>query len=61
MGIEIGVWQGAYQNQIQAWLRWWDLEGNLLLTGSKRATLAEQRAESAEYRAIRLAEQLRSR
>ncbi len=74
MGIEIGVWQGSYQNQTQSWLRWWDLEGNLLLTGTERATLAELRAESAELRAksaelraesaeqkaARLAEQLRS-
>jgi Uma2 family endonuclease len=66
MEVELGVWQGTYQNQTQRWLRWWDRSGNLLLTGSERAAVAEQRAESAEQRAesaeqraIQLAERLR--
>lgn len=66
MQVEVGVWEGAYQNQTQRWLRWWNLQGNLLLTGSERAVVAEQRAESAEQRAesaqeraARLAERLR--
>ena len=29
-------------------MRWWDKEGNLLLTGEERATLAEERATLAE-------------
>jgi len=49
--VEIGVWEGAYQNQTQRWLRWWDLQGNLLKTGGERAIVAEQRAETAEQRA----------
>jgi Uma2 family endonuclease len=48
MGIELGVWEGSYQNQTQRWLRWWDSEGNLLLTGSERAALERQRADRAE-------------
>ena len=36
MEVEVGVWEGAYQNQSQLWLRWWDLQGGLLLTGSER-------------------------
>jgi Uma2 family endonuclease len=48
MGVELGVWQGYYQNQEQFWLRWWDRQGNLLLTGSERANLEQQRAERAE-------------
>jgi Uma2 family endonuclease len=66
MEVELGAWEGAYQNQTQPWLRWWDLQGNLLLTGTERAmvaeqqaALAEQRAESAEQKAARLAERLR--
>lgn len=35
------------------WLRWWDLQGNLLLTGEERAELERQRAD-------RLTAQLRS-
>ncbi|MBD2090659.1 Uma2 family endonuclease [Microcoleus sp. FACHB-1515] len=52
MEVEIGVWQGAYQNQDQLWLRFWDLQGNLLLMGSERAI-------AAEAKAARLAERLR--
>jgi Uma2 family endonuclease len=37
MGIELGLWQGEYQNAELPWLRWWDLQGNLLLTGEERA------------------------
>jgi Uma2 family endonuclease len=66
LGVELGLWQGFYQNQEQLWLRWWDTEGNLLLTGHERADLIEhrldqekQRAEFAEQKAIKLAERLR--
>ncbi|BAZ28286.1 hypothetical protein NIES4074_07170 [Cylindrospermum sp. NIES-4074] len=37
MGVELGLWQGEYQNMELPWLRWWDLQGNLLLTGEERA------------------------
>ncbi|WP_254566197.1 Uma2 family endonuclease [Oscillatoria sp. HE19RPO] len=53
LGIELGLWQGSYQNQTQLWLRWWDEEGNLLLTGAERAELAQQREESERQRADR--------
>ena len=52
MGVELGLWQGSYQNQTMLWLRWWDSEGNLLLTGTELASLAEQ-ALSAEAQARR--------
>ncbi|NEQ86405.1 MAG: Uma2 family endonuclease, partial [Moorea sp. SIO2I5] len=45
-----GKWSGSYQNQTQIWLRWWDSEGNLLLTGQERAEKAE--AEVARLRAL---------
>ncbi|MDJ1170851.1 Uma2 family endonuclease [Roseofilum sp. BLCC_M154] len=41
--VELGLWEGNYQNQHQKWLRWWDNQGNLLLTGEERAALAEER------------------
>ncbi|WP_027402838.1 Uma2 family endonuclease [Aphanizomenon flos-aquae] len=37
MGVELGLWQGEYQNMELPWLRWWDLQGNLLLIGEERA------------------------
>ena len=48
LGVELGLWQGTYQNQTQVWLRWWDKEGNLLLTGWEQAELERDRAENAE-------------
>jgi hypothetical protein len=47
LGVELGLWQGSYQNQTQLWLLWWDSEGNLLLIGDERAELERQRAEQA--------------
>jgi len=41
--VELGIWQGEYQNQRWSWLRWWNAEGKLLLTSQERsARLAEQ-------------------
>ncbi len=51
LGVELGLWSGAYQNQSQLWLRWWDTSGNLLLTGSERAELEHERAELEHERA----------
>lgn len=63
--IELGLWQGTYQNQTQLWLRWWDELGNLLLIEEERAELEKyrtglekQRAERAERRAHLLEEKL---
>ncbi|NEP59545.1 MAG: Uma2 family endonuclease, partial [Symploca sp. SIO2G7] len=33
MGVELGIWQGEYDEVKLPWLRWWDNQGNLLLTG----------------------------
>lgn len=46
LGVELGIWQGRYQYLELPWLRWWDAEGNLLLTGAERAEREYQRAES---------------
>lgn len=51
IGVELGVWEGSYQNQTQRWLRWWDIEGNLLLTGAERAELERLHAEQERQRA----------
>jgi Uma2 family endonuclease len=45
LGVELGIWQGQYLNQRLPWLRWWDDQGNLLLTGEERAAQANQRVE----------------
>jgi hypothetical protein len=73
-GVELGVWQGSYQNQPGLWLRWWDLQGDPLLIGKERAEQERQRAKQerqraeqgqqrtaqAEQQAHRLADQLRA-
>ena len=51
MGVELGVWFGSYQNQTQRWLRWWDNQGNLLLTGSEQARLERLHTEQERQRA----------
>lgn len=68
LDVEIGLWLGSYlNNPEQLWLRWWDLEGNLLLTGKEEAELQKQKAEqerqravAAERKAAQLAERLRA-
>jgi hypothetical protein len=60
LGVELGIWQGRYQNMELPWLRWWDCQGNLLLTGDQRAEQERQRAEQEQQRGDRLAAQLRA-
>ncbi|MFM6397366.1 MAG: Uma2 family endonuclease, partial [Planktothrix sp.] len=51
LNVELGIWQGQYQNVQLPWLRWWDSQGNLLLTGDERAETERQRAETERQRA----------
>ena len=44
--VELGLWQGSYQNQTQRWMRWWDRDGNLLPTGWEQTERERERAES---------------
>ncbi len=56
----MGLWQGSYlNNPEQLWLRWWDLDGNLLLVGKEEAELERLRAEVAERKVVQLAARLR--
>ncbi len=51
LGLELGIWQGTYQNVELPWLRWWTMEGELLLTGEEKAEQEKQRAEQEKQRA----------
>jgi Uma2 family endonuclease len=53
LGVELGIWQGRYQNTELPWLRWWDADGNLLLSGDERAAQERQKR-------LQLVEKLRS-
>lgn len=60
LGVELGIWQGEYMNQSLPWLRWWDNQGNLLLSGDERAEQEKQRAEQEKQRREKLEAFLRS-
>ena len=67
LGVELGIWQGQYQNLELPWLRWWDEQGNLLLTGWEKNKQTELQLEQAELqleqerqRAEKMADLLRS-
>jgi Uma2 family endonuclease len=59
LGVELGTWQGKVDNQTLPWLRWWDSNGDLLLTGEERADNEKQRADIEKQRADRLTAKLR--
>jgi hypothetical protein len=59
LSVELGIWQGRYDEMDLPWLRWWNTEGNLLLTGEERAESERQRAEQVQQKSDRLAERLR--
>ena len=50
LDVELGLWQGSYQNQELLWLRWWDSQGNLLLTGSEQVEIERARVEQERQR-----------
>lgn len=60
MQVELGIWQGWYPNVDLPWLRWWDTQGNLLLTGDERAEVERQRAETERQKRLEIIEKLRS-
>jgi Uma2 family endonuclease len=37
LSLELGLWEGRYDNADTTWLRWWDSQGNLLPTNGERA------------------------
>ena len=44
MQVQLGLWRGIYlNNPEQIWLRWWDLDGNLLLIGKEEAQIERQK------------------
>lgn len=66
-GLQVGLRNGAYQSVNGEWLRWFDKDGNLLLSNEESSEqaamtnlLVQQRAEAERERAEKLAAKLRA-
>ncbi|MGF1672296.1 MAG: Uma2 family endonuclease [Rivularia sp. (in: cyanobacteria)] len=51
MGLFLGTWQGTKEARTGYWLRWWDVNGNLLPWAVELVELERQRAEQEHQRA----------
>jgi Uma2 family endonuclease len=64
LDLGIGLWQGTFEGIDRLWLRWYDEQGNWVLTDTEqeqqRAEQERQRAEQAEAELISLRERLRA-
>ena len=67
VGLALGIWEAVFEGMKGTWLRWYDQNGAMILTGNERANLAQAhadeqqtRADEQQARADRLAEQLRT-
>jgi Uma2 family endonuclease len=60
VGLGLTLWEGPFEGQRQTWLRWCDRDGQVIPTGAERAEDEKRRADSAEEKARKLAERLRS-
>ncbi len=49
--LSLRTWTGEYEGVHRVWLRWFDAEGRLILTGAERATQAETEREAAKAQA----------
>jgi Uma2 family endonuclease len=60
VGLGLTLWEGIFEGKQDTWLRWCDLDGKIISTGSELAESERQRAEQEHDRAERLAAQLRA-
>ncbi len=65
--LGLGLWRGEYERKNRHWLRWYNAQGEWILTPTERSEIAEeqlaaerQRAETERLRSQRLEELLRS-
>lgn len=59
LGLGLTLWEGEFEGNWAPWLRWCDLDGNVILSGAERAEQERERAEQEHERAERLAARLR--
>jgi hypothetical protein len=60
VGLGLILWEGTFEGQHYAWLRWCDREGRVIPTGAERADEERRRAEETAESLERLAAQLRA-
>ena len=59
-GLGLVLWEGQFEEDVtRTWLRWCDLNGQVIPTGAERAEIESQGRETERQRAERLAERLR--
>ena len=54
MGLSLTLWQGAFEDQEDTWLRWCDEKGELIPTGEERAEREASARKEAEAQIDRL-------
>ena len=57
VSLSLTLWEGIYEQKRDRWLRWCDLEGNLLLTGAELAARENERATQAQQQATQAQQQ----
>ena len=50
LSIGLGLWQGEYRGCTRQWLRWYDAQGNWILTEAERERMAKERERMAKER-----------
>ena len=48
LGLELGVWEGKIHGTEAPWLRWFEPDGGVVMTGDERAREARTQAAEAE-------------
>ncbi|MFL9452607.1 MULTISPECIES: Uma2 family endonuclease [Nostocales] len=64
LNLGLGVWQGEFEGIIRQWLRWYDSEGNWILTDTEQAVKEAERErqmkEQEQQKRLKLAEKLKA-
>ncbi len=50
MKVEVGIWEGTYQDFTLPWMRWWDKDGKLIPTNEEAKEQERQAKELANQR-----------
>lgn len=58
--LSLGLWEGLYENRHSLWLRWYDKEGNLILTSKELAQKEKLEKEQALAKVERLQAKLKA-